>query len=109
MDFDSGEISRDGNTHRLQDQPLQILDELVRHGVDHARNNVVVHDSGQAGDILGNRDAFVLGLMSEHRAGNDVANRPDAGDAGAEVMLAQSKPSAPPSQILRSRSFSEKP
>ena len=31
MDFDSGEISRDGNTHRLQDQPLQILDELVRH------------------------------------------------------------------------------
>ena len=31
MDFDSGEISRDGNTHRLQDQPLQILDELVKH------------------------------------------------------------------------------
>lgn len=31
MDFGSGEISRDGNTHRLQDQPLQILDELVRH------------------------------------------------------------------------------
>ena len=31
MDFESGEISRDGNTHRLQDQPLQILDELVQH------------------------------------------------------------------------------
>jgi TolB-like protein/DNA-binding winged helix-turn-helix (wHTH) protein/tetratricopeptide (TPR) repeat protein len=31
VDFDSGEISRDGNTHRLQDQPLQILDELVQH------------------------------------------------------------------------------
>jgi len=31
VDFDSGEISRDGNTHRLQDQPLQILDELVHH------------------------------------------------------------------------------
>ena len=31
VDFDSGEISRDGNTHRLQDQPLQILDELVKH------------------------------------------------------------------------------
>ncbi len=29
VNFDSGEISRDGNTHRLQDQPLQILDELV--------------------------------------------------------------------------------
>ena len=31
VNFDSGEISRDGNTHRLQDQPLQILDELVQH------------------------------------------------------------------------------
>jgi len=30
VNFDSGEISRDGNTHRLQDQPLQILDELVK-------------------------------------------------------------------------------
>jgi TolB-like protein/DNA-binding winged helix-turn-helix (wHTH) protein/Tfp pilus assembly protein PilF len=30
VDFQSGEISKDGATHRLQDQPLQILDELVR-------------------------------------------------------------------------------
>ena len=30
VNFDSGEISRDGNTHRLQDQPLQILEELVK-------------------------------------------------------------------------------
>lgn len=30
VDFASGEISRDGNTSRLQDQPLQILDELTR-------------------------------------------------------------------------------
>src|SRR5688572_5785388 len=29
VNFDSGEISRDGNTHRLQDQPLQILEALV--------------------------------------------------------------------------------
>ena len=29
VNFDSGEITRDGNTHRLQDQPLQILEELV--------------------------------------------------------------------------------
>jgi TolB-like protein/DNA-binding winged helix-turn-helix (wHTH) protein/tetratricopeptide (TPR) repeat protein len=29
VNFDSGEISRDGNTHRLQDQPLQILEELI--------------------------------------------------------------------------------
>jgi TolB-like protein/DNA-binding winged helix-turn-helix (wHTH) protein len=31
VNFDSGEITRDGNTHRLQDQPLQILEELVDH------------------------------------------------------------------------------
>jgi TolB-like protein/DNA-binding winged helix-turn-helix (wHTH) protein/tetratricopeptide (TPR) repeat protein len=30
VDFGSGEISRDGNTHRLQDQPLQILEELAQ-------------------------------------------------------------------------------
>jgi TolB-like protein/DNA-binding winged helix-turn-helix (wHTH) protein len=30
VDFDSGEITRNGTTHRLQDQPLQILDELVK-------------------------------------------------------------------------------
>jgi TolB-like protein/DNA-binding winged helix-turn-helix (wHTH) protein len=31
VNFDSGEITRDGDTHRLQDQPLQILEELVAH------------------------------------------------------------------------------
>src|SRR5689334_16172047 len=31
VDFATGEISKDGHTHRLQDQPLQILDELTRH------------------------------------------------------------------------------
>src|SRR5687768_15977834 len=30
VDFQSGEISKDGATHRLQDQPLQILDELLK-------------------------------------------------------------------------------
>lgn len=30
VDFNSGEISKDGSTHRLQDQPLQILDELLK-------------------------------------------------------------------------------
>src|SRR5215212_6744560 len=30
VDFESGEIIRNGTTHRLQDQPLQILDELVK-------------------------------------------------------------------------------
>ena len=31
VSFESGEITRAGNTHRLQDQPLQILDELIQH------------------------------------------------------------------------------
>src|SRR4051812_17782963 len=30
VDFASGEIARDGRVQRLQDQPLQILDELTR-------------------------------------------------------------------------------
>src|SRR5262245_17814589 len=30
VDFDSGEVTKGGDTHRLQDQPLQILDELTR-------------------------------------------------------------------------------
>ena len=30
IDFNSGEISKHGDTHRLQDQPLQILEELVK-------------------------------------------------------------------------------
>ena len=31
VDFESGEITKGGNTHRLQDQPLQILNELTQH------------------------------------------------------------------------------
>jgi TolB-like protein/DNA-binding winged helix-turn-helix (wHTH) protein/tetratricopeptide (TPR) repeat protein len=30
IDFESGEITKNGQTHRLQDQPLQILEELVK-------------------------------------------------------------------------------
>ena len=50
-------------------------------------DHIVVHDAGLAGDILGDRDALVLGLVGEHRAGDDVADRPDAGDLGAEVVV----------------------
>ena len=31
VDFESGEISKNGTTTRLQDQPLQVLDELTQH------------------------------------------------------------------------------
>lgn len=30
VDFESGDLSKNGSTHRLQDQPLQILEELVQ-------------------------------------------------------------------------------
>jgi len=42
VNFDSGEISRDGKTHRLQDQPLQLLEELVnRPGEVVTRENLI--------------------------------------------------------------------
>ncbi len=31
VNFDSGEVTKGGDTHRLQDQPLHILDELTLH------------------------------------------------------------------------------
>ncbi len=57
------------------------------HGVDHAGDDVVVHDAGEPGDVLGDGNAFVLGLVREHRAGDDVADRPDSGDRGLEAMI----------------------
>ena len=36
-------------------------------------------------DALGDRDAFVLGLVREHRATHDVADRPDAGQVGFAI------------------------
>ena len=47
----------------------------------------MVHDTGQPRDILGNGNAFVFGLVREHRARNDIADRPYAGDGGREVMI----------------------
>ena len=57
------------------------------HGVDDRRDHVVVHDAGLAGDVLGDGDALVLGLVGEHRAGDDVADRPDARHLGAEIVV----------------------
>ena len=45
VDFASGEISKDGRTQRLQDQPLQILDELT----------------GKAGEVV-SREALITRL-----------------------------------------------
>ena len=57
------------------------------HGVDHRRDHVVVHDASEAGDILGDRDPFVLCLVGEHWPGNDVADRPEARDRCAELVV----------------------
>src|SRR5207237_7068832 len=58
-----------------------------RHGVDDGRDYVVIHDADLAGEDLGDGNALVLGLVGEHRARRDVADRVDAGDAGLEVMI----------------------
>ena len=56
-------------------------------GVDDAGDHFVVHDPRLARDILGDGNAFILGLVGEHRTGDDVADRPDTGHLGAEVVV----------------------
>src|SRR3546814_3718439 len=56
-------------------------------GVDDRRDDVVVHDAGQPGDILGAGDALILGLVRQHRSRDNVADRPDAGNIGLEIMV----------------------
>src|SRR5690606_37807142 len=48
---------------------------------------LVVHDAGQAGDVRGAGDTLVLRLVGQHRTGNGVADRPDAGNIGAAMMV----------------------
>ena len=57
-----------------------------RIGVDDAGNDVMVHNAGKARDEFGGGNALVFRLVREHRAGDDVANGVDAGDAGLEIM-----------------------
>ena len=71
---------------------LQLLLGLAdaRHlgpGVDDARDDAVVHMAMLAGQHLGQRDAFLLGLVGQHRADDDIADRPDAGDVGREMRV----------------------
>ena len=58
-----------------------------RIGIDHVRNHVVVHMAGLAGEDFGDRDAFLLRLVRQHRPGDDVADGIDAGDIGAEMRI----------------------
>ena len=40
-----------------------------------------------AGEDFGDGDAFVLGLVGEHRAAHDIADRVDARDVGLEMVV----------------------
>src|SRR3546814_2004454 len=59
----------------------------TRRSSDLARDHTVVHDARLPGDILGDRDPLILGLVREHRPRNDVADRPHAGDLGREIAI----------------------
>src|SRR5262249_20339774 len=58
-----------------------------RIGVDHVGNGFVVHVARLADENLGDRDAFILGLVRQHRSGNHIADRPDARHAGGVVVI----------------------
>ena len=47
----------------------------------------MIDDAGLPGDVFGNGNALVLGLVGEHRAGDHVTHRPDAIDLGAEFVV----------------------
>ncbi len=61
----------------------------LREGVDHVRDDVVVHVAGLARKDLGNRDALVLRLVGEHRTGDHVADGVDAGDVRGEMRVGE--------------------
>ena len=48
--------------------------------------------AGLAGQDFGDRDAFLLGLVRQHRPGDDVADRIDAGDVGREMRIDDDPP-----------------
>ena len=56
-------------------------------GIDYAWDQVMIHDARQPGDILSHGDAFVLGLVGQHRSGDAIADRPDAINLGAEIVI----------------------
>ena len=56
-------------------------------GVDDPGNGVEVDVAMLAGDALGHRDALLLGLVRQHRPAHHVADRPDAGQVGAAVVV----------------------
>ena len=55
--------------------------------VNDAGDDIVVHVPGFARDQFDAGDAFLLGFVRQHRARDDVADRVNAGDVGAEHLI----------------------
>ena len=58
-----------------------------RIGIDDVRDHLVVHVPGLSGNDLRSRNAFVLRLVRERRAGDDIADSVDTGDIGLEMWI----------------------
>ena len=58
-----------------------------RVGVNDAGDDVVVHVPGFARDQFDAGDAFLLGFVRQHRTGDDVADRVNAGDVGPKHLV----------------------
>ena len=56
-------------------------------GVDDARDDGVVHVAMLTGEVLGDGNALVFGLVGEHGAGDDVTDGVDAWKVGLEMRV----------------------
>jgi hypothetical protein len=63
-----------------------------RAGVEHPGNGVEVAVPGLAGHQLGNHDALFHRLVRQHRAGDDVADRPDTRQVGTAMAVDVDRP-----------------
>src|SRR5689334_7499189 len=59
----------------------------LRSGIDHARDHLVVHVSRLAREDLGESNTFLLGLVGQHWALDDIANGVNAGDIRRELLI----------------------
>src|SRR5262245_12429602 len=59
----------------------------LRRRVDDERDDLVVHLAEAAGDEVGHHHAFLLALVSEHRAAHAVTDGPDVLDTGTAVLV----------------------
>src|SRR5437588_8912885 len=59
----------------------------LRVGVNDAWDGVIIYMARFSGNDLNTSDAFILGLVREHRAGNDVANGVDSLDIRPKMLV----------------------